>query len=98
MSVPTDLPRPADDERREAFKRIKARRELGTHAVTYVVVNVFLVFVWYVTTSGEGYFWPMWVLGGWGIGLALNAWDVFGRRPITEDDVDREIRRARGLT
>ena len=32
-------------------------------------------------------------LVGWGIGLVLNAWDVYFRRPITEADVRREIGR-----
>ena len=33
------------------------------------MVNAFLIGVWALT--GHGYFWPAWVLGGWGIGLAL---------------------------
>lgn len=33
---------------------------------------------------------------GRGIGLALNAWDVYVRRPITEADVEREVRSLRG--
>ena len=83
-----------DEERRLALKRIRARRDLGTHTVTYLVVNAFLVLIWWVTTPG-GYFWPIWPIGGWAIGLALNAWDVLGRRPITEADIDRELRRGR---
>jgi len=86
---------PADSEaaaRHLAFKRVKARRDLGAHAVTYVVVNAFLVGVWFM--SGGGYFWPAWVIGGWGIGLVLNAWEVLFRRPITEADIQREMRRG----
>jgi hypothetical protein len=37
--------------------------------------------------------WPIFVTLGWGIGIALNAWDVYGRRPITEADVRREMQR-----
>jgi hypothetical protein len=29
---------------------------------------------------------------GWGIGISLNAWDTYMRHPITEDDVQREMR------
>lgn len=91
--VPAPLPSDAEAEARElAFKRVKARRDLGAHAVTYLVVNTFLIGVWFM--SGGGYFWPAWVLGGWGIGLALNAWDVLFRRPITEADIQREMRRG----
>ena len=86
---------PYDQERDAAYRRIKARRELASHAVAYLVVNAFLVIVWWITSPG-GYFWPAWVLGGWGIGLALNAWDVLGRRPITAEEIEREMRRGRG--
>ncbi len=30
---------------------------------------------------------------GWGIGVAANAWDAYGRKPVTEDRLQREIRR-----
>ena len=82
-----------DEARKLARKRVEARRDFATHAVAYVVVNAFLVGVW--ALGGGGYFWPAWVLAGWGIGLVLNAWDVFGRRPITEADIDEEMRRLR---
>jgi len=81
------------DERREsARKRLQAKRDLKTHVVAYVVVNAFLVVVW--ALSGVGYFWPVWVMAGWGIGLVMNVWDVYGRKPITEADVDEELRRS----
>jgi hypothetical protein len=37
----------------------------------------------------------VWVSGAWAIGLLLNAWDLYGRRPITEADIRREIARLR---
>jgi hypothetical protein len=80
-----------DEARALARKRVEARRDFATHAVAFAVVNAFLVGVW--ALSGGGYFWPAWVIAGWGIGLALNAWDVYGRRPITEADIDDELRR-----
>ncbi len=83
-----------DAERNLARKRVEARRALGGHAVAYLVVNLFLVVVW--AFSGGGYFWPIWVLAGWGVGLVLNTWDVLFRRPVTEDDIEREMRRGRG--
>ena len=92
-----DDPTPQDDpgsiEREQARKRVQSRRDFVSHVVAYVVVNAFLVGIWAVT--GAGYFWPGWVMGGWGIGLVLHAWDVFGRRDVTEADVDRELRRHR---
>ncbi len=80
-----------NQERRDAaIKRIKDKRDFKTHVVSYVVVNLFLVGVWAV--SGGGYFWPGWVMAGWGIGLVLHGWQTYrGERPITEEDIQREM-------
>ena len=67
------------DERQQARKRVQARRDFGAHLVSYLVVNAFLILVWAVT--GAGYFCPIWVIGGRGVGLALHAWDSFLRKP-----------------
>jgi 2TM domain len=79
--------------REQARKRLQKRRDFTAHLVTYVVVNSMLIGIWAIT--GAGYFWPAWVLLGWGVGLVLNAWDVFFRRPITEADIERELHRQR---
>ena len=80
-----------NQERRDAaIKRIKEKRDFKTHVVSYVAVNLFLVGVWAV--SGGGYFWPGWVMAGWGIGLVLHGWQTYrGERPITEEDIQREM-------
>jgi 2TM domain len=79
------------DERGLALKRIKARRDLQTHLVAYIIINAALWVIWAVT--GAGYPWPAWVTGAWGVGLLLNAWDTLTRRPISEADIDREVSR-----
>ncbi len=43
--------------------------------------------------TGGGYFWPAWVLGFWGIGVVMNIWDVYFRRPVTEHDIEQELKR-----
>ena len=87
------VPDPAAVKRAEARSVWQARRRIVADAVSYVVINAFLVFVWLIT--GAGYFWPGWVMAGWGILLALHVWDVFWRRPITEADIDEEVNRSR---
>jgi len=87
----TERPIEVLDDREAARRRVNVRRDLASHAVAFVVVNLFLVGVWAFT--GAGYFWPAWVIGAWGAGLVLHAWDVFFRRPVTDADIDAEMHR-----
>ena len=64
------------EERREHLQRV-ARTAFVVHARTYVVVNVFLIAVW--AMAGGGYFWPAWVIMGWGIAVVLQAMATFAR-------------------
>jgi hypothetical protein len=82
----------SDEELRKlASERVHKRRDFAAHAVAYVVVNAMLIGIWAFT--GAGYFWPAWVLFGWGVGLVLNFWDVYLRRPVTEHDIQQEMKR-----
>lgn len=60
--------------------------------VACVVINAFLVGIWALT--GFGYFWPGWFLAAWRMGRLLGAWEVFFRRDVTDEDVQRELRRG----
>ncbi|MEO1064624.1 MAG: 2TM domain-containing protein [Actinomycetota bacterium] len=83
-----------DEARAAAIQRLKRRREVRGHLLVYAVVNTLLIVVW--AASGAGYFWPIWPIAGWGVGLALHAWSIYGQRPITEDEIIAETRRERG--
>ena len=84
-----------EQERREqAIKRIKEKRDFSSHLFVYLAVNALLVAVW--ALSGNGYFWPMWVMAGWGIGLIMHAWDTF-RPPISEAAIRRQMDKDGGL-
>ena len=79
--------------REQAIDRLRKRRDLTAHAFVFLVVNAAFWAVW-AATSG-GYPWPAWISGLWAIGLITNAWDVYGRRPITEAEIVREMDRLR---
>ena len=79
--------------REQALARLKAKRDFHAHLIVYVLVNALLWGVWAIT--GAGFPWPVFPTAGWGIGVAFNAWDVYGRKPITEADVEEEMRRLR---
>jgi hypothetical protein len=97
--VVTDLPGPkktdveSPEEYEQARKRVERKRKFRADLVGYVVINAFLIGVWAAT--GMGYFWPGWVLAGWGVLLVLDAWNVFYRRPVTPTDIEDELRRGR---
>lgn len=76
-----------------ARRRVERRRKFAADVVAYVVINACLIGVWAFT--GAGYFWPGWVLAGWGVALLLDAWNVFVQRPVTEEDIQRELHRSR---
>ena len=80
---------PTDYE--QARRSVQQRRKLLGDLVAYVLINAFLIGVWAAT--GAGSFWPGWVLGGWGVLLALDAWNVMYRRPVTDADIEAELRR-----
>jgi fatty acid desaturase len=80
----------AMSERDWARQSIQRKRKLRDDAVAYVVINAFLVGIW--AFSGAGYFWPGWVLAGWAVLLLLDAWNAYHQRPVTEADIDREMR------
>jgi hypothetical protein len=88
----TEAPTAEEAERSLARKRLEKRRGLQGGFIAYIVINAFLIGVWALT--GGGYFWPAWILGGWGVGMLLGLWD-YARGPITEADVDDELRRMR---
>jgi hypothetical protein len=77
--------------REAALRRVKEKRDFRNHLAVYLIVNALLVVIWAV--SGGGYFWPIWPIAGWGIGVAINLWTAYFQRSITEEDIVREMER-----
>ncbi len=81
-----------EEQRQRAIRRIQAKRGFRVHFAVYLAVNALLVLIWAAT--GAGYFWPVWPILGWGIGVAAHAAGVyFGPSEISEADIDRELGR-----
>lgn len=78
--------------RERALQSIKKRRDFTTHLITYLVVNALLVGIWAMTS--REFFWPVFPLLGWGIGLFFHGLDVYRGEP-SEDEIQREMRRLR---
>ena len=90
----SDLDALGDPLRDRAVKQLKKRRDFMSHLLVYVLVNSFIVLIWAITNSG-GFFWPIFPMVGWGIGVVMNAWDVWHSAEFDEDQIRREVARIR---
>ena len=82
----------AEDKREAAIRRLTAKRGFRNHLAFYVVINAMLVAIWATTMRGP--FWPIWPIMGWGIGVAIHAWNVYFETPISEDAIRREMEKG----
>jgi len=81
------------DLRSRAVLRVKKKHEFRRHLFVYLVVNAALVTIWAFT--GAGFFWPMFPLLFWGMGVIFHAQDAYGRNDISEEEIRQEIMRMR---
>lgn len=82
---------PDGDPRTAAIHRLRARRSMVYQAGLYLVLSVFFVVIW--AFSDGGFFWPIFPIFGFVLALLGQA-RVFWQRPITEDDIQREMGRG----
>jgi uncharacterized membrane protein len=84
-----------EDLRKIARKNLKARNDFKVMLAIFAVVVLILIAVWFFSTGGTGYFWPLWPILGLTIAAVFAGLDAFGitRRHISEADVDAEIER-----
>ena len=80
-----------DSNRQAAIRRLAAKREFRLHLAVFLLVTTMLIVTWAAT--GAGFFWPIWPIGGWTIGLAAHAFTVYFDRPMAEDAIQAEMRR-----
>jgi hypothetical protein len=62
-----DLPEPSLPARRPERRRLRD----DEHVRAYVATMALLVAIWALT--GAGYFWPIWPMLGWGIGVLADT-------------------------
>jgi hypothetical protein len=63
---------------RRAKARVEARLGFYRHAMIYLAVNLFLIFL--NLRHERDHFWFQWPLLGWGIGLFWHGWNVYSYR------------------
>jgi hypothetical protein len=86
-----------DAQRKIARKRVKARRDFAGTFVSLLVVDAVLILIWFVTTGGHGYFWPLWPSIGFAIAILFSGLNAYGglNRDVTESDIDAELERMK---
>lgn len=79
--------------REQALERLEKKQDFRGHLLVYLMVNALVWTIWAAT--GAEFPWPIFVTFGWGIGVVMNAWDVYWRAPISEEEIESEIQRLR---
>ncbi len=90
------------DVRAYAIARLKRKRKFLSDLAGSVTVNAILWVIWAaVDRSTDGLPWPAWVSMIWGFFVLLDGLRLLRvlsglNGPITEADIEREIKRATG--
>lgn len=83
------------DLRRQAERRADMKLGFRSHLIAYLLVNAGLVAINLIQTPG-GYFWAIWPIFGWGLGLAAHWVAVYHfAGDLRERAVDAELKRLR---
>lgn len=99
--VPVPPPDPQAEAYKRAAKRVEAKLAFWKHLGSYIIVNGFLWIMAFITSgnfSGHsaGRYWPIWITLCWGIGLAFQAWSIWGPgEHLREKMIEEEIEKMR---
>lgn len=85
-----------ENQRDEAiWKLAEARTGFKRHLLSYVVVNLFFIGIWYFSGGRNGrYFWPVWPMLGWGISIVFHYLGVYQSSSFFS--VEREYEKLKG--
>ena len=89
-----DSAAPEQLARGQAVRRLKNQHDFRGHLLAYLLVNTVLVVIW--ATTSAGFFWPAFVITPWGIAVAMNAWEAYGRQRLPEEAIPHEMERHTG--
>jgi hypothetical protein len=75
----------------ELWKIAKARVAFRWSFTIYFLMNGFLIGVWFFTTGLDSYFWPVWPMMGWGIGIAFQYFHAYhgNRLASTQEEFEK---------
>ena len=88
----------SDDELRKfAKKKLKAKQDFRSLVFVWIFVFALTTAIYFLVMPGT-YFWPVWPAFGIGIAVLVTGYEAYGKglqRPITDEDIDNEIKRLK---
>lgn len=88
----------------DLWRIARKRAEFRKGFYSYVITNLFLWAVWWFTAGNKTGFvgipWPLWVMLGWGLGLAKLYYDAFhgSKEDVTQQEYEKlKSERDRGM-
>lgn len=85
------------EEYQDAKKAVEERLGFYVHLTAYILVNSYFIFL---SVRNGGYFWAVWPMAGWGIGLVFHGVSVFGffnNNAWKNKQIQREIEKRRKI-
>ena len=73
----------------------KRRAAFKASLLVYALVNALLVGIWYVTSGTGSYFWPVWPILGWGVGMLAQYIGAYHSTQIFS--AEKEYEKLKGL-
>lgn len=85
---------PADPDpvRARAIRRLRQKMGVQAHVLVYLLANITQVIVWWAYTPDQ-FFWPLWSILGWGVGLIFHVWAVNSWSGLDEGRIAQEMNR-----
>jgi len=76
-----------EEKYNRALKKVRVRKGFYINLINYVIINILLAIINYITNPGN--WWFYWVTIGWGIGIVFHAFSVFGVSGYFGDDWEK---------
>jgi hypothetical protein len=80
----------------QAALQIQRWRDFGSQVFAYGIGSIVFIVIW--AAQGRGFFWPIYPLLIWGLGLSFQHFNVVIHGQITDEDVRRTLNRNKGDT
>ncbi len=78
----------------ELWQMAKARVGFRWSFISYFIVNAFLVVIWFFSSGPASYFWPIWSMMGWGVGIAFQYFHAYhGNKMISATQEYEKLKR-----